>query len=254
MKLAWISCAVLISTTAGAWAQVVDLTHSFDRSTIYWPTATPFTLTVKSKGATPGGWWYESNDFSACEHGGTHLDAPCHFAKGRWTVDQIPLESLQGPAAVVDISERAQANPDAVLEVADLVASDKRDGKIETGSIVILRTGWHKRWPDKLKYMGTDRPGDVKGLHFPSFSAPAAQWLVARGVKLVGVDTASIDAGTSTTFPCHVIFGAASVPGLENLANLDQLPARGAEIIALPMKIGGGSGAPCRVMARLRSR
>lgn len=244
--------ALFLALAAPAYAQVVDLTHAFDQSTIYWPTATPFSLTVKAKGATTGGWWYESNDFTACEHGGTHIDAPCHFAKDRWTVDQIPLETLMGPAAVVDISERASKQAEATLEVADLEASDKRDGFIKTGSIVLLRTGWGNRWPDKKRYMGTDKPGDVKGLRFPSFSAPAAQWLVQRGVKLVGVDTASVDVGSSTTFPCHVIFGSANVPGLENLANLDKLPARVPQLIALPMKIGGGSGGPCRVMARLK--
>ena len=86
---------------------VVDLTYAFDDETIYWPTAEGFTLTEDAKGLQEGGYYYEANSFSAAEHGGTHLDAPIHFAENRWTADEIPLERLIGPALVVDVAEQA---------------------------------------------------------------------------------------------------------------------------------------------------
>lgn len=243
---------VLLSLLAlPARAELVDLTHTFDHTTIYWPTATPFSLVVRHRGPTPGGYWYESNDFTACEHGGTHLDAPCHFAKGRWTVEAIPLEVLTGEAVVVEIAAHARGDREATLRIADLEAWERRHGSIPERAVVLLRTGFGRFWPDRKAYLGTDVKGDVKNLRFPSFGAPAAEWLVRRGVKLVGLDTASVDVGSSSTYPCHVTFGTANVPALENLANLDRLPPRGARITALPMKIGGGSGAPCRVVAEL---
>jgi kynurenine formamidase len=114
---------------------------------------------------------------------------------------------------------------------------------------VLIRTGWGSRWPDKKTYLGTDAPGDVENLHFPGISPQAAELLAARGIAAVGIDTASMDPGASRDFRTHQILSAAQIPGLENVANLDQLPPRGALVLALPMKIGGGSGAPCRIVA-----
>lgn len=116
---------------------------------------------------------------------------------------------------------------------------------------MLVRTGWGSRWPDVKRYMGDDTPGRADNLHFPGVSPEAARLLVARGVGAVGIDTASLDPGTSADFPTHRILAAAGIPGLENVANLDALPAAGATVIALPMKIGKGSGAPCRIAALL---
>ena len=240
---------VLVLLSGTVQAAQLDLSYAFDSSTIYWPTATPFSLKVVHKGPTPTGFWYESNDFSACEHGGTHMDAPCHFAKGSWTVDAIPLEVLSGPAVVCDISGRCRMNRDYALAEGDVLAWEKEHGQVPAGSIFLLRTGWGKLWPNKKYYLGTDVKGDVKNLHFPSYGAAAAALLMKRQVKMVGLDTASVDIGQSNTYPCHVIFGTANVPALENVANLDRLPATGARLIALPMKIGGGSGGPVRIIA-----
>src|ERR687896_2148028 len=97
-------------------AQWIDLTHDFSSNTIYWPTAKPFKLEVVSAQQTPAGYYYAANNFSAAEHGGTHLDAPVHFAEGKWTTDQIPLERLIGPAVVVDVTAQAEADADYRLE------------------------------------------------------------------------------------------------------------------------------------------
>jgi kynurenine formamidase len=230
---------------------VIDLTHPFDDQTIYWPTApTRFELKRLSFGPTPGGYFYAANSFCTSEHGGTHLDAPIHFLKDGKTVDQIPLRQLIAPGLVIDVSAKAAADPDYRLSVEDVRSWEKQHGSIPSGAIVLLRTGWGKRWPDRKQYLGDDTPGDASKLHFPSYGKEAADLLVRqRHVGAIGLDTASIDYGPSKDFIVHQIASAGGVPGLENLANLDQVPVTGAWIVALPMKVGGGSGGPLRVVA-----
>lgn len=233
-------------------ARLVDLTHPFDESTIYWPTARPFRLDRVAHGHGAGGFWYAANDFCAAEHGGTHVDAPIHFAEERWTVDQIPLDHLVGPAVVVDLSAKAAGDPDALLERDDLDAFEARSGRIPDGSIVLVRTGWDARWPDRARYLGSTKAGDASDLHFPGIGEDAASWLVReRRVRAVGIDTASLDHGPSRDFRAHRALAAANVPGFENLRNLGALPPRGAVFLGLPMKIRGGSGGPLRAVALL---
>jgi kynurenine formamidase len=233
-------------------AKIVDLTHSFDASTIYWPTARGFRLETVAHGQTPGGYWYAANDFCAAEHGGTHLDAPIHFAEGRWTADQIPLARLVGEAVVVDISERAARDPDALLGRADLATWESRHGRIPDEAIVLVRTGWERFWSDRARYLGSATPGDASHLHFPGVGAEAAAWLTtARRVRAIGIDTASIDHGPSRDFRAHRTLANANVPIFENLAGLDGLPPKGATFLGLPMKIGGGTGGPLRAVAFL---
>jgi len=232
-------------------AKVVDLSHPFDDKTLYWPTSpSSFELKKLAFGDTPGGWFYASNALCTPEHGGTHLDAPIHFARDGITVDQIPLRQLIAPAVVIDVTKRAAADPDYRLSVDDLRSWEKEHGTIPSGAIVLLRTGWSKRWPDRKQYLGDDTPGDASKLHFPSFGKESAELLVRqRHVAALGVDTASIDHGASKDFIVHRIASAAGVPGFENLTSLDQIPAVGGWVIALPMKIAGGSGGPMRAVA-----
>jgi len=253
-------CAALLAAGPGsaqsvdlATAEVVDLTHPFDESTIYWPNSpSSFELHRLAWGPTPGGFFYASNSISTPEHGGTHLDAPIHFAEGRRTVDQVPLRQLIAPAVVLDVAAAAAKDADYRLTREDVLAFEARHGRIEAGTIVLLRTGWGARWPDRKRYLGDDTPGRTTDLHFPSYGAEAARLLVEeRRVAALGVDTASIDHGRSSDFPVHRIAAAAEVPGLENVANLERLPARGAWLLALPMKIAGGSGGPLRLAALL---
>jgi kynurenine formamidase len=234
--------------------RIVDLTWAFDSRTLYWPgSPTTFELKQLSHGQTPAGFFYAANSFCAPEHGGTHLDAPIHFGEGRRTMDQIPLEQLMAPAVVIDVTAKSAADPDYRLTAEDVRQWESRNGPIGRGSIVLLRTGWGKRWPDRKAYFGDDRPGATDALHFPSYGAEAARLLVEeRGVGALGIDTASIDYGLSRDFVVHRIAAAANVAGLENLANLEQLPERGALVIALPMKIAGGSGGPVRIVALVR--
>jgi kynurenine formamidase len=232
---------------AGAW---VDLTHPFSSESIYWPTAEGFALEEVAYGPTEAGFFYAANNFAAAEHGGTHLDAPIHFAEGRLTADAIPLDRLIGPAAVVDVSDRADA--DYLVTTADLEAWEGEHGRIPNGAILLIRTGWEVYYGDRAQYLGTavSGPDAVPLLHFPGIAPDAARWLVAeRSVDAVGIDTPSIDYGQSTDFASHVVLYDANIPGFENVTNLSQLPATGSFVVALPMKIAGGSGGPLRIVA-----
>jgi kynurenine formamidase len=231
--------------------QVVDLSHAYGPSTLYWPTsASKFKLTHEASGPTAGGFFYASGTLSTPEHGGTHLDAPHHFSEKGRTTEQIPLEQLVSPAVVVDVSALAAKDRDYRLTREDVLQFEKANGPIARGSIVLLRTGWSRHWPNAKAYLGDDTPGDASKLSFPSYGVDAARLLVEdRGAAALGIDTASIDYGRSTDFQVHRIVAARNVPGFENLTNLDRLPARGAIVIALPMKIEGGSGGPLRAVA-----
>lgn len=230
--------------------ELVDLTHPFDESTIYWPTSPQgFELETLSEGVTEAGFYYSAKMFSTPEHGGTHLDAPVHFAEHGWSVEEIPLQRLVVPAVVIDVAEQTAADPDYRLDAAAVLDWEAQHGRIEEGVAVLLETGWSERWPDADAYFGRDSR-ESTALHFPSFGPSAARLLVEeRGVALLGVDTASIDYGPSSEFEVHQIASGANVSGLENLTRLAELPPRGSWIAALPMKITNGSGAPVRVVA-----
>lgn len=234
--------------------ELVDLSHTYDASTIFWPTADAFRLDVVSAGMTPGGYYYAANNFFSSEHGGTHLDAPVHFSEGAQSVDQIPLDRLVGEAYVVDVVEASEKTADYQVTVADLERAEQQQGPIPPEAILLLRTGFSRRWPDAARYLGTTARGEAgaRQLHFPGLHPDAARWIVEhRPVRAVGIDTASIDYGQSTAFETHRVLYGRNIPGLENLTSLERLPARGAFVVALPMKIGGGSGAPVRAMAIL---
>jgi kynurenine formamidase len=232
----------------GRW---VDLTHAFSESTIYWPTDTAgFRLEELAFGPTEGGWFYASYAFATAEHGGTHLDAPIHFSEGGLTTDRIPLSGLIGPAAVVDVSDRV--TPDYLVGVEDLESWEAEHGPLPDGGILLVRTGWSDRWSDRAAYLGTEATGPeaVSELHFPGIDPDAATWIVDnRGIVAVGIDTPSLDYGQSTDFRTHVTLYGENIAGFENVASLELLPERGSYVVALPMKIAGGSGGPLRIVA-----
>lgn len=235
----------------------VDLTHAFSAETLYWPTESGFELETKFQGFTPAGYYYVAKAYRAPEHGGTHLDAPIHFGEGRQTVDQIPLDQITGLAVMVDVSATVYTNRDHEVTVDDFKNWERKHRRIRPESIVLIRTGFGERWPDAEQYLGTTAKGPeaVKELHFPGLHPDAARWLVTeRKVKAVGIDTASIDHGPSRMFESHRVFCERNIPVFENVANLHQLPPTGAYVIALPMKIKDGSGAPLRIIAQVPKR
>jgi kynurenine formamidase len=234
---------------SGNW---VDLSHDFAADTIYWPTAEPFKLSTVAAGKTDAGYYYSAYQFCASEHGGTHIDAPVHFAEGRNSVDQISIDRLVGPAIKVDVSAKAKADRDYLISVADFESWETQNGKIPDDSIVLLQTGWAEYWNDRMKYLGTDKRGAdaVAELHFPGLAPEAARWLTEkRKIKAIGLDTASIDYGQSKLFESHRILMGQNIAAFENVASLDRLPTKIKLVIAMPMKIRGGSGGPLRIIA-----
>jgi len=262
ISLTWVACDNKSTSsqkpdtplpTEASKTKIIDLSHVFSKETVYWVTSEEFQLDTVFNGQTPKGYYYSANNYSAAEHGGTHIDAPIHFSKQGQSVDEIPLEKLIGQAIKIDVSSKALHNPDYLVSVQDILDWEKKEKTIiPNGSIVLLQTGFSKYYPDKIKYLGTDKRGKdaVKELHFPGLSPAAAKWLVEnRTINAVGIDTPSIDYGQSEDFKSHVTLLSLNIPVFENLANLDKLPGKGFEIIALPMKIKGGSGAPLRIVA-----
>lgn len=232
-------------------SKLLDLTWDFDAKTVYWPTAKGFEFQKESWGITPRGYWYAAGRFAASEHGGTHIDSPIHFAQGEATTDKIRLSQLIAPAVRIDVSSQSSANRDLQVTAEDIIRAEKTNGAIPENSIVLIYTGWGRFWPDKKQYLGIDAAAVAENLHFPGISKDAATVLSNRRVAAVGIDTASIDYGQSRDFIAHQVLNRAGIYLLENLANLDKVPAHGSVVIALPMKIRGGSGGPVRVILSL---
>ena len=250
-------CAAMIASAQQpsrqlAGSRLIDLSHVFDSQTVYWPTAEPFKLETDFAGDTDKGYFYSAYRYSAAEHGGTHIDAPVHFARGHHTVDEIPLTQLVGDAIVIDVAKQCERDRDYRVGITDFQQWERSNGRIPTGTIVFLRTGFGKFYPDRKRYLGTDARGAdaVKDLHFPGLHPDAARWLTEkRSIKAIGLDTASIDYGQSTLYESHRTLFSHDIPAFENVANLDKLPTRGFSVIALPMKIKNGSGGPLRIIA-----
>ena len=237
--------------SSGTW---IDLTHPLNENAVFWPTAEMFEKETVAEGETDGGYYYSAYNFSAAEHGGTHIDAPVHFAEGRESTDEIPVEQLVGPGAVIDVSQQAADNRDYQITVEDVTAWEEANGQLPEGAIVLFNTGFAQYYPDRERYMGTAERGAeaVADLHFPGIHPDLAAFLASeRSIAAVGLDTPSIDYGQSTDFQSHVTLYKENIYGLENVAALDELPATGATVIALPMKLEGGSGGPVRIVAHL---
>jgi kynurenine formamidase len=255
--LASSGCAAGRSRLDGlVWEQsrLIDLTHAFGADTIVWPTEQNFQLIVQQAGETLGGYYYASNRLEMAEHGGTHIDAPIHFYKSGQTLDQVPIERLVGAGVRIDVTAQCAHNRDYLVTIQDFKRWEAAHGRIPNRSIVLLDTGFARFWPSRQQYLGTDLrgPDAVRALHFPGLHPDAAAWLVhERQVKAVGIDTASIDYGQSGKFETHVALLTQNVPVFENLSDLHDLPDQGFDVIALPMKIAGGTGGPLRVIAVL---
>lgn len=230
---------------------LIDMSYPYNEQTIYWPTEPGFIKKTNFEGITDKGYYYSAYSVTTAEHGGTHLDAPIHFFEGGHAVDEIPLERLMGSAVVIDVQDQVTNNRDYQISVKDIEGWEKANGTIPEGAIVLFRTGYGKYWPDRDGYLGTAELGveGVAKLHFPGIDPAAATFLASkRSIKSVGIDTASIDFGQTTLYEAHQHLFEANIPAFENVANLDKLPATGATVIALPMKIEGGSGGPLRIV------
>jgi kynurenine formamidase len=236
-------------------AHILDMTYAYDEQTIYWPNASPFKLTSEFRGMTERGYWYAANFYSSSEHGGTHADAPLHFAKDGRTIDQIPLAQWIGPAVRIDARQQCDRDRDYLLSVTDIKKWEKKYGRIPAGAWVIMYTGIGTQfYPDPKRVLGTDKKGlsAIPELSFPAFSRESAEFLTKeRNIRGIAIDTPSIDYGKSQDFWVHRTICGADKLGLENIANLDKLPAKGSMLYVIPMSIKGGTGAPARVFAIL---
>ncbi|HHT9121164.1 MAG TPA: cyclase family protein, partial [Candidatus Hypogeohydataceae bacterium YC41] len=211
----------LLDTLSAGKTKVIDLTYSLSSKNPYWPGESyqPFKYEIIASMETHRVF---SGRYSTPEHLGTHIDAPIHFEPSQPSVDKLPLENLVGPAVVIDVSLKAEGNPDYRLKVEDVADWEKQHGVIPEGTIVLLYTGWSRRWNDYEKYKNADNTGLM---HFPGFSRESALFLADnRKVKALGLDTLSVDYGPSTDFPVHHVFLSRGLWVVENLANLDKLP------------------------------
>lgn len=249
-----IAIAAWFGYTAGNPGRILDMTYVYDKNTIYWPNAEPFEL-KESGGINERGYWYAANFYSASEHGGTHADAPLHFAENGRTIDQISLDEWIGPAVKIDTRQQCARDRDYLLSIDDISKWEKEYGHIPERAWVIMYTGIGTQfYPDRKNVLGTDKKGlsALPELSFPGFSPESAEFLTKeRNITGIAIDTPSIDYGKSQEFWVHRVICGADKLGLENIANLDKLPAKGATLCVIPMLIKGGTGAPARVFAIL---
>jgi kynurenine formamidase len=225
---------------------IIDLTHDLNDRSPNWEGTdkSPFQATELGNIDCDG---YYSRLFTTQEHYGTHLDAPAHFAAGAWTVEQIPAERLVRPLAVIDVREQCKIQADYEVALADVRAWEQEHGAIPNGAVVVADTGWDEKWNSAKEYRNELSDGLT---HYPGLSLEAARFLVKdRGVVGLGIDTMSVEKGATTTYPVHCFTSREGIFHIENLTNLNQVPAIGATIIVAPLKLESGSGAPARVLA-----
>ena len=241
------SPAGLISAIAEGRLNAIDLTYALDQHAPFWPEGSrvsPFHATIAATYERDG---YFGRNLQLPEHFGTHMDAPLHLDPKGASLDEIPVQDFLLRAVVVDVRAAVASNSDYRLTVQDLQNWESAHGTLPRGSAILMLTGWGSRWPSEERYMNQDAKGVM---HFPGFSLEAARYLLDHvRPKAIGVDTPSVDYGPSQHFEVHQLTMHAGVYHLESLANVERLPATGAILISLPMKLRGGSGGPARVVA-----
>nr|CAH7756263.1 unnamed protein product [Callosobruchus chinensis] len=228
--------------------QVTDLSWPLDNNTIFWSKDTQKFTFTRQIAEERNGYWYAMNDFCIGEHVGTHFDAPYHFHKTGWKVGDVPPHRLVAKGALIDLQNKAaKFGHSTTLDTSDLEQWEKTHGTFENGTVLLVKFGWSKFWYNRTLYMGTEDDN----LNFPGISENAAEWLAKSGKFYgIGVDSASVDPGTSKNFKAHLMFSKNQMFNLENVMLVDDsIPAKGFTLLALPMKIKEGTGAPVRILA-----
>ncbi|GFT37515.1 uncharacterized protein NPIL_513951 [Nephila pilipes] len=245
-----ILCQLIIALNAAPLARkIVDMTYTFDETTQHYPGTKEFQTKVVMNGTEMNGIWVQGEDYSSAIHVGTHMDAPIHFSPSGVPVDELDITHLIAPAAVIDITAKAELDPDADLSVEDFLHWESITGQSLNKTVVLLKCGWGKKWNNRTAFFGTPDYDRTK-LHSPGMTPESATWLMDnRDIYGFGSETVSLDKGNSQSFPVHQILLGRGIFGLENVANVDKIPIYGAEIHVMPMKVGKGSGAPVRIIA-----
>jgi kynurenine formamidase len=230
---------------------VVDLTHLLSEKSPNWEGTEKSPFEAKQLGRLEKDGYF-SRTISLPEHFSTHIDAPAHFAAGRWTVDQIPAQRLVAPLVVLDVRGKVAQNVDYRVTPDDVALWEQANGPIPAGAVVMAYTGWDSRWNSMKDYRNADAKG---AMHFPGFALEAARLLVeGRHVVGLGIDTLSIDYGPSSDYPAHQFVLAQNVYQLENVTNLGAVPEVGATLVVGAAKLEGGSGGPVRLLALVREQ
>lgn len=240
-------------------AELIELSYTYNVDAPTSPRLRQFKQEVVQRGLVRKNLWIELYNFCTSEHSGTHIDAPRHNNENGSTVEEITIDRLwRRPAVMVDVAKIIKSKRNINYEVSqkDLMDWEKKHGVIPDGAIVFIHTGWSKMVQSRSKYTGLDRNNK---LNFPGLGKEAAEWLAnhgsnnshSTGIVGVGIDTLSLDIGQSVLMPAHATLFAANIYGLENVANLTRLPAVGSYVTVMPMRIGGGSGAPARIIAEV---
>lgn len=224
--------------------RVIDLTHPLYDAMPFWPGSAPFRKT-RLVDYDQG---YQLHKFEMGENTGTHVDAPSHFDEGNLTIDKLALRDIVVAAVVIDVKDKVADNPDYRLSAADVADWEASNGRIPAGSLVVLNTGWNKRFGDPEAYVNM---GSNKVMHFPGYHPDSANLFIERGVVGVGIDTMSIDFGPSMDFAFHATMLEAGKYQIENMANLDALPTKGATVVIGVLPIRDGSQAQARILALL---
>ena len=228
---------------AGGFTEIHDLTHVLSPATPVYPILPLFR--IEETFSLSDGFF--ANELTFNEHCGTHLDAPNHFSEGGASTDQMDARQFFAPLAVIDISDRATGDADTAVTVADIQTWERSHGPLPDGAFIAMRSGWGERIGSSERYLNADAQG---AMHFPGFGADSARLLTEeRDIVGVGVDTLSLDVGTSADFASHLTFLPAGKYGIELMANLGSVPPAGATIIVGAPKHEGGSGGPARVFA-----
>jgi kynurenine formamidase len=264
VKISWktfaISCSLAVALLLFAqrktampeqpvYRQVIDLTHALNDHSPNWEGTEASPFQAKELGNIDHDGYY-SRIFTTQEHYGTHLDAPAHFAKGMWTVDQIPAERLVRPLVVLDVHGKVNGNPDYQVGMKDVADWEASHGQIPSGAVVMAYTGWDSRWSSQKDFRNLESDNLP---HFPGFALETVKFLVkTREVVGIGIDTMSVDIGATTTYPVHQFTSKESVYHLENVANLGLVLATGATIVVAPIKLENGSGGPVRLFALVK--
>jgi len=244
--------ALAAATTAGSLAapafaaaprRVEDLTHTLRPDFPTYFGEPGFAMDQKFNFADHG---FNLFDLAINEHTGTHVDAPMHFSADGQSVEEIPVETLVAPLAVVDIRAKAAADDEAQVTPDDIRAWMDANGDLPERCCVAMLSGWaaHLETP---KFRNVDGEGKMR---FPGFHVEAAEMLIEEADCIgIAVDTLSLDIGSSADFATHYAWLPTNRWGIENLAGLDRLPTKGATLMLGAPKHRGGSGGPARVVA-----